>query len=87
METARADGLIERRETPILNEKNQFATEIDHFSDCILSNKQPFTPGEEGLQDQKIMEAIYQLACDGRPVKLTAVSKKDSFRGPEPDLQ
>ncbi|GAB3640981.1 Gfo/Idh/MocA family protein [Spirosoma arcticum] len=87
METARADGMIERKETPILSEKNQFATEMDHFSDCILSNKQPFTPGEEGLQDQKIMEAIYQSARDGRPVKLAAVSKKDAFRGPEPDLQ
>jgi predicted dehydrogenase len=60
---------------------------MDHFSECVLSNKQPFTPGEEGLQDHKIMEAIYQSARDGRPVKLASVSKKDAFRGPEPDLQ
>ncbi|NID08542.1 Gfo/Idh/MocA family protein [Fibrivirga algicola] len=87
METARADGMIERKETPIVNQKNQFVTEIDHFSDCILNNKQPFTPGEEGLQDQKIMEAIYQSASEGKPVRLATVSKKDAFRGPDPDLQ
>lgn len=81
IETARADGMIERKETPILNEKNQFTTEMDHFSDYILANKQPFTPGEEGLQDQKIMAAIYQSARDGRPVKLTAVGKEDAFWG------
>ncbi|WP_375448083.1 Gfo/Idh/MocA family protein [uncultured Fibrella sp.] len=87
METAHADGMVERKETPILEQKNQFATEIDHFSACITTNKQPFTPGEEGLQDHKIMEAIYQSASEGRPVKLASVSKKDAFRGPEPDLQ
>lgn len=86
METAHADGMVERKETPILEQKNQFATEIDHFSACIMTNKQPFTPGEEGLQDHKIMEAIYQSASEGRPVKLASVAKKDAFRGPEPEL-
>ena len=65
-------------------DKDQFATEMDHFSDCIRENKTPFTPGEEGLQDQKIIEAIYQSAREGKPVKLADVSKKDAFRGSEP---
>ena len=67
-------------------DKNQFAAEMDHFSDCIMQNKQPFTPGEEGLQDQRIMEAIYQSARENRPVKLPVVAKKDAFRGPMPEM-
>ncbi|MEZ0541902.1 Gfo/Idh/MocA family oxidoreductase [Fibrella arboris] len=85
-ETAHADGMVERKETPTMAPKNQFATEIDHFSDCVMNDKQPFTPGEEGLQDQKIMAAIYQSAREGKPVKLPAATKPDAFRGPEPDL-
>jgi predicted dehydrogenase len=31
---------------------NHFAAEMDHFSECILKNTEPLTPGEEGLRDQ-----------------------------------
>ncbi|RAJ95922.1 putative dehydrogenase [Larkinella arboricola] len=84
MQTSHAEGKIERVEQPKLTEKNQFATEMDHFSECIMQNKQPFTPGEEGLQDQRIMEAIYQSAKEGKPVKLPEIKTKDTFRGPMP---
>ena len=43
---------------------DQFAAEIDDFSRCILENKPPRTPGEEGLRDLKIMEAFYQSAAN-----------------------
>ena len=72
------------RETPIIDERDQFALEIDHFSQCIIENRQPFTPGEEGLQDQRIMAAIYRSASEGRPVKLERIERKDAFRGPPP---
>jgi predicted dehydrogenase len=85
LKTSRAEGMTERTEQITLGAKNQFATEMDHFSECVLGNKDPYTPGEEGLQDQRIMEAIYQSAREGRPVKLPAVSKRDTFRGPEPE--
>ncbi|OUJ70868.1 Gfo/Idh/MocA family protein [Hymenobacter crusticola] len=84
LKTSRADGMTERTEQITLGSKNQFATEIDHFSECILNNKDPYTPGEEGLQDQRIMEAIYQSAREGRPVKLPTINQRDAFRGPEP---
>jgi len=67
-----------------MGQKNHFMAEMDHFSDCVQNNKTPFTPGEEGLQDQKIMEAIYQSAREGRPVKLAKIDKKDAFRGTPP---
>ena len=85
-ETARAEGQIERLERPRIAEKNQFATEIDHFAECVLENKRPFTPGEEGLQDHRIMAAIYESARAGRPVKLPNITKLNAFRGDEPNV-
>jgi len=74
--------LIEQPSNPA---KQQFALEMDHMAECVRNNKTPYTPGEEGLQDQRIMEAIYQSAKENKPVKLTAgVGKIDAFRGPAP---
>lgn len=84
LETSQAQGKENQIIQHKISDKDQFATEMDHFSECILENKAPFTPGEEGLQDQKIMEAIYQSAREGKPVKLPTIDKKDAFRGPEP---
>jgi predicted dehydrogenase len=67
-----------------LPETDQFALEIDHFSACIAEGREPFTPGEEGLQDQRLMAAIYRSAREGQPVKLEGEGKKDAFRGPRP---
>ena len=58
--------------TPSIEDKDQFALEMDHMATCVLENKQPHTGGEEGLQDQRIIEAIYRSAANGRSVKLTA---------------
>ena len=66
-----------------LGVKNQFALELDHFATCIRENVVPRTPGEEGLQDQLVMAAIYESARTGRPVTLEAITRRDSFRGPE----
>jgi predicted dehydrogenase len=35
-----------------------------------MENKEPLTPGEEGLRDLKIMMAIYEAAGTGRTVQL-----------------
>jgi len=65
------DGEHETENAPQIEEKDQFALEMDHFAECILQDKAPKTPGEEGLRDQRIMEAIYESARTGRSVKLT----------------
>jgi predicted dehydrogenase len=70
LKSARAEGKLERQEDIGMEEVDQFAEEMDHFSECIISNKQPNTPGEEGLRDHVIMEAIYQSAKEGKPIKL-----------------
>ena len=49
---------------------DQFAAEMDDFSQCILENRPTRVPGEEGLRDVKIMLAIYESAQTGRTVSL-----------------
>ncbi|WP_454804683.1 Gfo/Idh/MocA family oxidoreductase [Mucilaginibacter phyllosphaerae] len=82
--TAKAEGKMEKQEEIGLAEINQFAAKMDHFSDCVIQNKRPFTPGEEGLQDHCIMEAIYRSAKDGHPVEIKSVNSSN-WNGPEPE--
>jgi predicted dehydrogenase len=65
-------------------EHNQFALEMDHFALAIRAGREPRTPGEEGLQDQRLIEAIYAAASGGSPVKLPLVQGIDTTRGPDP---
>ncbi len=57
-------------EEPDLAERNHFALEMDHMSGCVMDNKEPLTPGEEGLRDLTIMAAIYEAARTGKTVKM-----------------
>jgi predicted dehydrogenase len=56
---------------PDVEAADQFARELDHMARCVIDGSTPHTPGEEGLQDQRIVEAIYESARTGRAVKLT----------------
>ena len=74
-------------ETPSRDERrlpprSQFAAEMDAFAEAIRAGRAPRTPGEEGLQDTKLMAAIYEAAGSGRTVRLPAVSGLDVTRGP-----
>ena len=84
MQLSYAQGSVEHRETPQIESKNQFALEMDHMAECVTDNKTPYTPGEEGLQDHRIMAAIYESARTGRPVKLPKIAGQDPFRGRGP---
>jgi predicted dehydrogenase len=71
---------------PAVREKHHFALELDHFAKtCIMEGREAYTPGEEGLQDQRIMEAIYRSAKTRKPVKLKVPKGKDAFRGTDPE--
>jgi predicted dehydrogenase len=84
LEASHAAGNQEIRENPVVAEHNQFAAELDHMARCVVENKRPYTPGEEGLQDQKIMAALYESARTQRPVKLARITQLDAFRGTPP---
>ncbi len=55
--------------------RDQFAPELLYFSDCILKNRQPEPSGEEGLQDVRIVEALYRSARTGRAVRIPPFRK------------
>jgi predicted dehydrogenase len=53
-----------------VGKRDQFAPQLIYFSDCIRKNRKPEPSGEEGLQDVRIIEALYRSARTGRTVKL-----------------
>jgi glucose-fructose oxidoreductase len=65
--TLTVDGKREKRTAP---KRDQFAAELLHFSDCIRHDRSPEPSGEEGLQDVRIVEALYRSAAAGRAVRL-----------------
>ena len=74
----------ESLQTLVLPPKNQFALELDHMAERLRAGQKPHTPGEEGMQDMKIIAAIYDAASSGHAVPLPAPSRPDAFRGPPP---
>jgi predicted dehydrogenase len=63
----RRSGATEDRDLP---QRDHFALEMDHMSECVMENKDPLTPGEEGLRDLRLMTAIYEAARSGKTVKV-----------------
>jgi glucose-fructose oxidoreductase len=66
---------------------DQFAGEIAYFSDCILKDSQPEPSGIEGLQDVRVVEAIYRSSRDGRPVTLPRLARVDAAPSPEQEMR
>ena len=54
---------------------DQFAAELIYFSDCIREGREPEPSGTEGLADVRIINAIYESARCGKPVKIEPVHK------------
>jgi predicted dehydrogenase len=53
-----------------IGKRDQFAPELLYFSDCILKNRTPEPSGEEGLQDVRIVCALYESADTGKAVQV-----------------
>ena len=64
--------------------RDQFAAQIEYFSNCVLRNKQPEPSGYEGLADVRVIEAIYESVRTRRLVTLPPFSKK---RRPTPEQE
>jgi predicted dehydrogenase len=62
---------------------DQFAAELSYFSSCILEERGPEPSGIDGLQDVRIIEAIYRSARDGRPVTLPRLARVEATVSPE----
>jgi predicted dehydrogenase len=66
MKVARENTVAEV-ELPV---RDHFAMEMDHLSQCAMDNREPLTPGEEGLKDIRLILAVYEAARTGKTVKL-----------------
>lgn len=70
--TASIDG---RTRTKRVGKRDQFAPELLYFSDCILNDTRPEPSGEEGLQDVRLVQALYESARTRRPVTIRPFRK------------
>jgi glucose-fructose oxidoreductase len=53
-----------------VGKRDQFGPELVYFSDCVLNHRTPEPSGEEGLQDVRIVQALYKSAASGKPVSI-----------------
>jgi predicted dehydrogenase len=53
-----------------IGKRDQFAPQLLYFSDCIRRDRQPEPSGEEGLQDVRIVQALYESAETGKAVQV-----------------
>lgn len=50
---------------------NDVPTPYGHFVDCIINNKSNIATGEEGIIVMELLDAIYDSAAKGEPIKLS----------------
>ena len=58
-----------------LQNVNQQARQMDDFADCILNDKPTRVPGEMGLRDVQLLQAIYRAAETGQKVSTKDVQQ------------
>jgi predicted dehydrogenase len=58
--TAKIEGSPAIDEPSTERDPSHFVREADHFAGCILENREPKSPGEEGWKDMKLMRDIYE---------------------------
>jgi glucose-fructose oxidoreductase len=66
------DGKKQRKR---VGKRDQFAPQLLYFSDCILNDRDPEPSGTEGLQDVRVVEALYKSAKTSRAVKIPRLKK------------
>jgi glucose-fructose oxidoreductase len=61
----------EKTQRKRFRKRDQFAPELTYFSSCIRQDREPEPGGREGLIDVMVIEALYESASSGRPVRLS----------------
>jgi glucose-fructose oxidoreductase len=75
------DGKTERKRA---GHRDQFAAELLYFSDCIVNDRIPEPSGEEGLQDVRIVQALYESAETGKAAD-SPLRAREAARHPSAD--
>ena len=65
----RADGR-RQDDAQAIGKRDQFAPELLYFSDCILEESRARAVRREGLQDVRIVQALYESAETGKVVQI-----------------
>src|SRR5262249_25481792 len=73
-------------ETVSFEPTDQFAADLSYFSTCILQDREPEPSGLQGLQDVRLVQAIYRSARDGRPVTLPRLARSETGALSAPDF-
>lgn len=60
-------GRMEPKELP---QVDHFAAMMDHLAECAAIGKTPLTDGVDGINDLRVIEAVYESVRTGRPVKI-----------------
>jgi glucose-fructose oxidoreductase len=63
------------RQELVFEPADEIAAVLSYFADAIRDDRAPEPSGVEGLQDTRIVEAIYRSARDGRPVTLPRLAR------------
>jgi glucose-fructose oxidoreductase len=74
-------GRTTKRQTA---KRDQFAAELIYFARCIQDHTEPEPSGEEGLQDVRIVTALYESAETGKPVQLPPYEPR---KRPDPEQE
>lgn len=81
-------NISDRTSKRTFKKHDQFAPELEYFSECILKDMEPEPSSEEGLLDIKVIEAIYDSIRSRRPVrietfkKMTRPTRRQEFKKP-----
>lgn len=57
-------------EQVLIPEASQFARQLDHMAEAIREGRPVRSPGEEGMQDVRLMRALYHSVETGQPVRI-----------------
>jgi glucose-fructose oxidoreductase len=67
------NGKTSRKKVP---RRDQFAPELLYFSDCIQRDRRPEPSGEEGMQDVRIIQALYESAHARRAIRIARIPRE-----------
>jgi glucose-fructose oxidoreductase len=70
------------RQELVFEPADEMAALLSYFADAIREDRQPEPSGIEGLQDTRIVEAIYRSSRDGRPVTLPRLARVEPAATP-----
>ncbi len=70
VKVTRGDGEPEVME---MTSTNRFQVQLDEFSECVLTGKQPEFPADDGLRNMASVLAIYESAASGEPATVEQI--------------